>query len=230
LSVVRAALLASLVCVVPACSSAKLTDLDPEQPDIEVRRDSLRKLGEQAHEDADLRAPLAEKVKRLVIDEDVSVRLVALRVLGKLAEDGVTPHDIAQILAGRAHDDKDFWCRIEAIVDLSELARLKDQQAIRDAARTDAEDACKHGVQPDEPDRDVRIHAARELSLLADQVLASERPERALPELIQALSDETPDVRLHANRALIAIAGADHGPGKEDWERWLKNREPGAPK
>ena len=70
----------------------------------------------------------------------------------------------------------------------------------------------------------MRIHAAREIAVL--------RPAgpKVLPALVAALSDEAPDVRLHAQRALIAIAGADHGPTKKDWEQWVQRSTEAGPR
>lgn len=224
---------ASVLAALAGCSSAKLADLDVEQPDLDQKRESLVKLGRKAHVDPELRAPLAEKARRLVEDDatGAAVRVVALRVLARLAEDGQTPREIAELLGRRAHADveKDFWCRIEAIMDLCELATWKADAQVREAGRPVAAEACSAAIRPDEPDRDVRIHASSQLALLSRDLPPGERPEKALPELVRALSDETPDVRWHATHALVAIAGGDHGPSKEDWQRWLGNRTPPEP-
>jgi hypothetical protein len=155
------------------------------------------------------------------LDASVAERLVALRILGRLARNGVRTKDCALQLENHARPsgDRDFWCRIEALESLGRLAE-GPQNAIPDETLiADVHSALALALRVDiETDRDVRIHAARELAVLRPESL------QVMSQLVGALADEAPDVRYHAQRALIAIAGEDHGPTKQDWERWVRSQ------
>ncbi len=151
----------------------------------------------------------------------VAERLVALRILGRLAKNGVRTKEIVLELENhsRPSGDRDFWCRIEALEALGRLAEGPQNTLPDETVIADVHSALALALRVDiETDRDVRIHAARELALLRPESLP------VMAQLVGALSDETPDVRYHAQRALIAIAGEDHGPTKQDWERWVRSQ------
>lgn len=227
-----------LLVLAPACSIVRSQEGWVEKlrtGDAEERSDALIALAERAAEDVDLQNDLCERALRIVDeDESLPVRLVALRTLSKLGVLGVRPKDVAASLGRHARADKrrergaddravpDFWCRIEALQGLATMVEGPTNRVVDEAVRVEALESLRVGIQQElESDRDVRIHAARELAIL--------RPESPpiLTRLVAALSDETPDVRAHAYRALVAIAGGDHGPTKADWERWAE-REYGA--
>jgi hypothetical protein len=199
----------------------RLADLGNPSADAEDKLEALVELSEPAEKDLELQGAVLDHATRLAEDDSVPVRLVAMRILARLGRAGVRTRESAQLLARHAEADKDFWCRIEALGGLSSLAAGPTNRVVDDAVRTQVRDALLRSLQQDlEPDRDVRIHAARELAVLRIEGLP------VLERLVAALGDESHDVRAHAARALIAIAGEDHGPTKADWERWVRNDAP----
>jgi len=220
------------------CSSATLADLDRTEPELaDTRFSALLDLGKQARKDPDLRAPLAAKAReRLEKDSSVAVRLVAARVIGDLAQKGTAAKEGARALEIAAigtasptegkdevpwlrHETGEFWVKIEALQQLGGLwrpASFEDREEVHAAVLS----ALTRAIRADrEPELDVRIHAARELGLIAP------RKGEGLAALVEALEDPTPDVHHHALRALIAIAGSDRGPTHEDWVRWQRSVE-----
>jgi hypothetical protein len=210
-----------LVLAAPGCATTwrstdseitLLSDTDPEE-----RASALLDLSERAKTSPDLRPILVDRALTLLnTDDSVTVKLIALRTLGDLARLGTRAREIVPVLSHHAQLDKDFWCKIEAIESLALIAG-SPTHPIDESLRAEVNDVFLSEVGMDaEADRDVRIHAAREIALL--------RPEgdKTLKVLVAALSDEAPDVRYHAQRALIAIAGGDHGPTKKDWEDWVR--------
>lgn len=207
-------------------SKVEVLNKKPDEADPGDRYECLLALEDDAR-NPELANELCEHALRLAeTPEPVAVRLVALRILGRLGKDGVRTKEIVQKLANHARksDEPDFWCRIEALEALALLAEGPQNTLPDETVRAQVHEALRFAVRMElEPDRDVRIHAARELALL--------RPDdgSVLNELVQALSDEAPDVRYHAQRALVAIAGDDHGPTKQDWDRWVRGHVPEAP-
>ncbi|MBI3726478.1 hypothetical protein HY251_21350 [bacterium] len=237
----RAAAVGMLALALPGCSSATLADLDPARSDPDARREALLELERRSAKETELRAPLADKAReRLEHDESVSVRLVAARVVGKLALAGAGTREGAHALGLAAigsgtgaaakrdelrwlsRDTSSLWVRIEAIEDLALLwhkpIRVEDREEVRVLVLL----ACTQAIRPDlESEPEVRIHAARELALIAP------RKGAGLAALVAALDDPMPDVHHHAQQALVAIAGGDHGPTRDDWERWRKSVDTG---
>jgi len=198
---------------------AGLADPDPEE-----RYENLLALADETR-NPETANDLCDRAFKMVDDaqECAAVKLVALRVLGRLGKEGIRTKDIAQKLANHASKgtgELNFWCRIEAVEGLASLVVGPQNTLPDESVRGEVDEALLKAIRADqESDHDVRIHAARELALL--------RPDstKALNELVGALSDETPDVRYHAERALIAIAGGDHGPHKQDWDRWVRSQQ-----
>ncbi len=194
-------------------------------PDPEERYDCLLALSDDAGEDperlnelCDLALRMADLTHDPKMPDSVPLRLVAIRILGRLGKKGVRPREVAQKLGNHARkgDEPDFWCRVEALDALGTLLEGPQNLQPDENVRQEVHAALLIALSSTlEPDRDVRIHAARELAHL--------RPDtkRVLEELVNALSDEAPDVRYHAQRALVAIAGDDHGPTREDWKTWV---------
>ncbi len=217
-------LLLALLALAPGCTAFRSHDAVIQgltDPDAGVRYEDLLLLEESELHDPDAQAELCDHALKIVDDDTaVPVRLVAIRILGRLAKQGLRTKEIADKLLNRAQKtyEPDFWCRIEALASLGSLAegpqnRLPDEKVI-----VQTHEALLLALKTEsEPERDVRIHAARELALLHPDT------RKALDGLVAALSDETPDVRYHAQRALLAITGnVDHGPTRQDWERWVK--------
>src|SRR5258706_113802 len=86
-------------------------------------------------------------------------------------------------------------------------------QRARAAVREEVVEGLRKALRADD-DRDVRLVAARELGRL--------RANDAVPDLIQAMRDETPDVRYHAQRSLVKVTGIDKGPTYDDWANWKR--------
>lgn len=221
LAPVRASIVALLL-LTSACTTfrshegkvARLNDPDPEE-----RYDNLLALADDAEDNPEQANELCDHALRLADSpESVPVRLVALRILGHLGKKNVRVKEVAQKLANHARrtDEPDFWCRVEALDALGTLVEGPQNHLPEESVRAQVHEALLIALSATlEPDRDVRIHAARELAQL--------RPDtkKVLDELVNALSDEAPDVRYHAQRALVAIAGDDHGPTKDDWKTWV---------
>lgn len=202
------------------CSSADLGRLDSADPD--ERRDGMTDLACATLDDADhaeMRSSVAERARKLAhADPNPAVRSSAIRAAVKLGLAGVQPREAAQTCGEQLSASKDPFVRLDAAEGLAALARsAPGDEATRAAVREEALDGLRKALVDE--DRDLRIAAARELGNL--------RANGAVGDLIGALRDETPDVRYHAQRALVKITGIDKGPTFEDWAGWARDREGG---
>lgn len=205
-----------LLSTLGGCAGPSLAELDADDP--EDRRDAVRELARRSVERDDqkeLRPAVAERARKLArSDPNPAVRAAAIRALARLVLAGVQPREGTQVLAEQVGVSRDEFVRIDAATTLAEVcAGVTGDEAFKKWVREESVDALKKALRIDS-DRDVRIVCARELGNL--------RAAEAKAELVGALRDETPDVRYHAQRALVTIAGEDKGATPEEWERWLK--------
>jgi hypothetical protein len=217
------AALSLLLALAAGCASPSLAKLDSEDPD--ERREGVTDLAcatLEEQESAEQRVAVAERARKLAhSDPNPAVRASAIRAAVKLGVAGVQPREAAQVCGEQLSPSvsKDAFVRLDAAEGLADLAlRAPGDEATRAAIRQEALDGLKNALRADD-DRDIRISAARSLGDM--------RANEAVPDLIQALHDETPDVRYHAERSLVKITGVDKGPNFEDWASWAKDRESG---
>ncbi|HZU97512.1 MAG TPA: hypothetical protein VFF73_12500 [Planctomycetota bacterium] len=192
------------------------------------RFDALLGLRSEAEGDPTLRDALLDRAYLLLNsgERDVPVRLLALRIIADAALEGQRVKIACDHLSN--HSDKsidgDVWCRLEAIDDVGRIGELPiTKLPVDDPARPEVVRTLVRALNPDvEPDRDVRIAAARSLARLhPDQ---PPKDVDVLGELAKALSDETPDVRYYAECGLCAMTGEKPKPRRVDWELWIKNQ------
>jgi HEAT repeat protein len=191
------------------------------------RFEALLGLRDEAEADPTLRDALLDRAYLLLNsgERDVPVRLVALRIIADAALDGQRVKIAVDHLSNHADKgEHDVWCRLEAIDDLGQIGELPiTKLTVDDPARPEVVRTLVRALNPDvEPDRDVRIAAARGLARLhPDQ---PPKDVDVLGELAKALSDETPDVRYYAECGLCAMTGEKPKPRRVDWELWIKNQ------
>lgn len=203
-----------------ACCPDSPADLEDEDPD--VRREALACQAEDP-EDPTALAHAAAAHLSPAAEPDPSVRAAAARVLLHLhrtratarppGEDSV--RSVTSALPGPGDGqaggddvpagDGHWLVRVQAVATLRGLLGADAAPTLR-AALAD-------------PERDVRLAAARELGLSGDDSAATTQA------LIDALRDQAPEVRYHARRALQALHGVDQGLLPAAWENWERQRQ-----
>lgn len=194
--------------LIAGCCPGSVADL--HSPDPEVRREALACQGEDP-EDPVLLAREATRLLSWGDELDPSVRAAALRVLHRLEDREAAPTVALSLIGTRGsadpvgRGDPHPLVRVQAAATLPRLSGELAREALCTALAAD-------------PDRDVRLAAARELGDLgADDA-------ETTAALISALRDQAPEVRFHARRSLHALHGTDLGLEARQWELWEQQR------
>lgn len=215
--------LLALLALAGGCCPDSPADLDADDP--QVRRQALAC---QAEDPADPQALAHAAAAHLSPREpDPAVRATAARVLLYLHQTGAhrgTPEGegaqaTRQAAQGAPPDDRepDEEGRIAPRGDPHWLVRVQAVATLRGLLGSAAAPTLREALS--DPERDVRMAAARELGLSGDDSAATTQA------LIVALSDQAPEVRYHARRALRALLATDEGLLPEAWENWERQRQ-----
>ncbi len=146
--------------------------------DARTRLDEIRRLGRTRTVEA---VPMLRKFTQ---DPDPQVRLAAVRALGEVGDPGAM-----QALRVRAFDD-DPRVRVETARAFGKLYGPEADEGLRDILGTD--------------DASVRAEAVNVLAALAED---EAHRDRAVATLLEALDDESADVRRRVVQALSAVPG-----------------------
>jgi HEAT repeat protein len=199
----------------------ELISILKESDNKKLRSETIKALGKIGDERA---SPFLLKMLK---DEELSIRFYAVESLAKIGDPEVS-YAISNILL----TDPDKNIRLEAIRALDTLNARSESNTVISAlsdndkyvrayaaglaASWDIKKALLKIVNMLRFDEDdiVRISSAQALGVYKDRSAAA--------ILIEALSDESTEVRIEASRALAEISGENYGFDDEKWNKWFE--------